>query len=99
MLSGEGPSGVTSSPGATETHTLRSSEEAMEVDESGVGGPTDSMNLLSPPASNERPEGYAVVCFLNGSTWFWMKPYLPEWSADVNGLWRLAADRRTAILR
>lgn len=58
---GEGPSGVTSSPGATETHTLRSSEEAMEVDESGVGGPTDSMNLLSPPASNERPEGYAVM--------------------------------------
>lgn len=42
---------------------MRSSEEAMEVDEAAAGGPTDSMNLLSPPASNERPDGCATVCY------------------------------------
>nr|CDJ81489.1 Mediator complex domain containing protein [Haemonchus contortus] len=65
---GEGPSGLTTSPGFSEVHIMRSSEEAMEVDEAAAGGPTDSMNLLSPPASNERPDGCATMS-INYGAW------------------------------
>ncbi|KAJ1346251.1 Let-19p [Parelaphostrongylus tenuis] len=65
---GEGPSGMKYSPGYVLHNVLGACIESMEVDEPTVCGPTDTINLLSPPASNERPEGNAVTS-LNYGGW------------------------------
>ncbi|KAK6732946.1 hypothetical protein RB195_016991 [Necator americanus] len=57
---GEGPSGLNPVPGPFDS-TQGSSLDAMEIDEAVAGIPTDNISLLSPPASNERPEGYAAM--------------------------------------
>ncbi|KJH46449.1 hypothetical protein DICVIV_07479 [Dictyocaulus viviparus] len=67
-MSCEGPSGLNHSPGSNQQSVFGACIESMEVDETCVGGTTDNINLLSPPASNERPEGYAVVS-LNYGGW------------------------------
>ncbi|VDK48939.1 unnamed protein product, partial [Cylicostephanus goldi] len=54
---GEGPSGLGQFLSQYETHLGQGpSFDAMDVDESVGGVTSDNINLLSPPASNERPE-------------------------------------------